>query len=109
MKKILIILIMMMILVSPLKAEPGDIEITIVIPVAFIDDFRSWFLRDKPIPLMDNPAYLDDPNQPAMVDAFMEKVWFKKVIRKYVFKVLKKGKILLNKDAIVVDPNMIKE
>lgn len=69
-----------------------DIEITTVIPEAIAEDFRTAFLRMKPIPIVDGePTHTD-------------KQWIEKQIKRYLVRNYKRGKALLNQDAMADDP-----
>lgn len=102
MKHLLIILI----LTGSLLA--ADVIITITIPEEYVPSFTEAFLAYKPVPLVANPEYIDDPNQPARINAYSDKGWVKKLLKQVLFNWVKAGKRkLAEQQAGQTDPNMI--
>jgi len=79
-------------------------DITITIPNAKLDEFRSGFLITCPIPLV-NAAESGDP--PDMVPEMNDKAWLKKVIRLHLFDLYRQGKRQLAKEAELIDEGVI--
>ncbi len=101
-------LIITFILIAICSANAQDIVITFTIPEAHVQTFRTQFLAMYPVPLIDNPAYISDPNQPVTIPELTEVQHFKREIKRWVFKILRRGKTKLENEASQpVDPNSI--
>jgi hypothetical protein len=99
-----IIIILLAAFACNLYAAVGDVEITIVIPAAKVDDFSAGFLQRMPIPT------LEDPNDPGvLLPQFTKKQWIKYVIRRILLKIYAKGKMDLARQASIIDPNAVQE
>ena len=62
MKK-LITIILLLVVVS-VSAAPGDVELTITMPKAWVNDNLEAILYYKPIDTIPDPNWIDDPNDP---------------------------------------------
>ncbi len=113
MKKTLLGLLLVIVLVWGLTAiaAPGDVIITLRIPAAKVADFAAGFLAKCPIPIIEDPDYILDPNDPndrvPIILQYTPKQWFKEWIRRDVMRAYRHGKILLAKQVAIVDPNAI--
>ena len=99
-------LLILIILAGSLLA--ADVKLTITIPEEFVPEFTEAFLAYKPVPLVDNPAHVDDPNQPQQIKEYTNKKWVEKLLKRVLFNWIEAGKRKLREQqAGITDPNMI--
>ena len=102
MKKLIVIIILAMTSVTL-----ADVEITITIPAAKVQDFRTAFLVYLPIPTVE----VYDPNEPGVAIAtepkYGEKVWIKRCIIDWLKRCYRKGKIKISQQTTITDPNIV--
>ena len=107
MKKIIVLLIVIL----AGFAHAADVTITITIPSAKVADFSAAMEAYMPIPLVPDPTFVDDPNDPsdtaALVPSMSQKNWLKVKLMGFIRAVYRKGKIRLAHQAAVVDPNIV--
>jgi hypothetical protein len=84
----------------------ADIEITLRIPEAKIQEFRTGFLEVCPVPT-ENVANPGDP--PDIQPKYTEKQWLKVVIRYSLIEKYREGKVKLAKDSAVIDETVVEE
>ena len=108
MKK-LIVLLTIVILTGFVHA--ADVTITITIPSEKVADFAAAMEAYMPVPIIDDPAFVDDPNdpfdEPGRVPAMTQKQWLKKKIMWFIKSIYRKGKIKIAQQAAIVDPNIV--
>ena len=104
----------MLIMASICHGEPGDVTITFTIPAKDVPVFRERFLAICPVPMVANPAYTTDPNEvadppePERINKYTDKQWFKVRIKKWLFVILRKGRIkIATESSVPMDPNAI--
>ena len=105
MKHILIFLI----LAGTLLA--ADVTITITIPEAKVADFVSAMEAYMPIPLVPDPTFIDDPNDPndsaALLPEYTQRNWLKLKLVGFIKEIYRKGKLKLAIQAAIVDPDIV--
>ncbi len=105
-----ITIILLALLVCIVLADPGDVIITIKIPAAKVAEFRAGFLREHPVPIIPDPAYILDVNDPndfvPWINKYTDKQWFKKVILRYINTEVKNGNDKIAKETANNDSNI---
>ena len=105
------LIIILLIAIVSTHAIAADVVITITIPSDKVADFSAAMEAYIPIPLVPDPDFVDDPNDPDDVPAMVPEMTQKKKLREIVwnllFKIYKRGKDILKKQETVYDPNVI--
>lgn len=82
--------------------DPSDVVITITIPGAKVQEFRTGFLAMCPVPT------IQDPNDPAtIIPQFTEKQWIKEWIIRDLKRAYRHGKRKLAREAAQIDDEVI--
>jgi len=91
--------------------DPPDVVIEITIPGAKVQEFRIGFLAMCPVPMIEDPNWIDDPNDPndvpAIIPQYTEKKWIKVWIIRDLKRAYNHGKDKLAKQTAIKDPNVI--
>ena len=77
-------------------------EITITIPDAKLNEFKTGFLAQLPIPQI--PI---EEGSEGMKDAYTELQWFKKHLIEYAILEYRRGKTKLAREAALIDTNIL--
>ena len=97
--------ITLLILFAVALADIGDQSITITIPADKIAEIVPGFLREKPIPQIPDPSFVDDPNDPEdyapMIDKYTAKEHIKRVLVAYGLKMANRGNIKIASDSAI--------
>jgi len=92
---------------------PGDVVISIPLPAAKVAKIKATFLAKIPHEMIDDPAWVYDPNAPDEYAPQIQKRTDKGHIRFWMIKELRKvcrnGESILAEQNAVHDPNMIPE
>ena len=109
MKKIIVLLIVIL----AGFAHAADVTITITIPSDKVADFSAAMEAYMPVPLVPDPSFVDDPNNPndvaAMIPSMNQKSWLKVKLIGFIKKIYLRGKTKLAAEAAVVDPEIVNE
>jgi hypothetical protein len=102
MKKTLIILVIVLAaipIIRLVKADPGDVVLTITIRAADVQIAKAGILREHPVPMMDDP--MADPNSVPRpkVQQYTDKQWITKLARDYLIREFRSGMTKLRADA----------
>lgn len=84
-----------------------DIIITVRIPSDKVPVFQEYFFEYLPVPMVANPEFGEDPNEPVTIPQYTEKNWIKKTLTDFLLRALRKGKDRIASRTSVVDPNTI--
>ncbi len=107
MKKVLVVLFFVIGITGGIAqlayAAVGDLAITIIIPAAKVDEFKTGFLDKHPVPLEIDE---NDPNG-IWIPRYTDKQWLKLWMKKQMTKAYLQGKQKILNESVIIDPNII--
>ena len=89
----------------------ADVSLTITVPSDKVAILTPWYLAERPIPQIPDPAWIDpgDGSSAPMIDEYNLKTWVEMGIRDHVKLICRRGKLKLDMaaDAATWDDNIV--